>query len=127
MSTPSKNPPGILKTLNRCPPFVIYYLSHHGRGERLSIKGLVKGSGLAHRTFTRTSRMLCWDSVKLGVMEKFCGTCGLSPLDEERIKLLLEAEMSSATPFEGLEGHSRKLMMRKFDKLCARAVIADGV
>ena len=118
-----KTQPGILATIDQCPPFVIYYLSHRGRGTRLTVAELASDSGLAYRTFTRTARLISWRSVKLCVMDGFCKACGLTPMDPAPILDMLQEEFQSKEPFKDLEGHCRKKMMAHLNYLCTRSVL----
>lgn len=124
MPNPEKTPPGILSTIDQCPPFVIYYLSHHGRGARLTVAELASDSGLAYRTFTRTARLISWRSVKLSVMDGFCKACGLTPLNPTPILALLQREFQAKEPFKDLEGHCRNKMLSHLNYLCTRSVLA---
>ena len=124
MPNTEKTPLGILSTIDQCPPFVIYYLSHHGRGSRLTVAELAEDSGLAYRTFTRTARLISWRSVKLSVMDGFCKACGLTPLNPEPILALLQREFQSKEPFKDLEGHCRTKMLSHLNYLCTRSVLA---
>ena len=124
MPNTEKPHPGILATIDQCPPFVIYYLSHHGRGPRLTVAELAKDSGLAYRTFTRTARLISWRSVKLSVMDGFCKACGLTPLNPAPILALLQSEFQSEEPFKDLEGHCRTKMLSHLNYLCTRSVLA---
>lgn len=124
MSKPDQSPPGILATIDQCPPFVIYYLSHRGRGRRLTVAQLAHDSGLAYRTFTRTARLLSWKSVKVAVMDGFCKACGLTPTKPNQILGMLQQEFQSSEPFKDLEGHCRTKMIAHLNSLCARSVLA---
>lgn len=126
MQSKSENlSPGILAIIDQCPPFMIYYLSHHGRGRRMTIEELVKDSGLSYRTFTRTARTTSWSSVRLHVMDRFCRACGLSPFESERVILLLKQEFSSPKPFSAMEHNMRSPMLANFNKLCMRAALQN--
>lgn len=123
MPNPEKTQPEILATIDQCPPFVIYYLSHRGRGRRLTVAELASDSGLAYRTFTRTARLVSWRSVKLSVMDGFCKACGITPLNPGPVLDMLKEEFQSEEPFKDLEGHCRKKMMAHLNYLCTRCVV----
>lgn len=115
--------PSLLEVLDRCPPFLVYYCGHLVTGKRLTVRELIKASGLSPRTFTRTKCKLSWANVKLKVMDRFCRTCSVDPMNPEPLFQALAAEMESPNPFKELEGHCRKQMMAKFNLLSARAAM----
>ena len=115
--------PSLLEVLDRCPPFLVYYCSHVGNGKRLTVRELIKVSGLSPRTFTRTKCKLSWGDVKLKVMDRFCRSCAADPLHPEPLFRALSQEMASPKPFADLEGHCRKQMLAKFNLLSARAAM----
>lgn len=126
MQEPANHPLTILPIIDQAPPFVIYYLSHRGRGRRLKFNDLVKESGLTRTTFARVYRKISWAGVKVSVMDAFCQACGLTPLDADRVLALLREESSAPVPFGAIdENHCRSKMLKHMERLFKKSVLAQ--
>lgn len=125
MEPKTENPrPSFLEKLDQCPPFLLYYLSHHGHnGVRVTGETLVKESGLSERTFRRVAKLLSWKTVKVHVMDGYCRACGLDPFDSETVLALLAQEYQSENPFSAMTGRGRYQMMSMLNRLCAQHVL----
>jgi len=123
---PQSNSPTtiILSVIDQCPPFLLYYLSHYGRGKHIPVHELSKSVGMPHRTFIRIADQKTWARVKVGSMEQFCEACGMNPMHTEVVLSYLGTELAKEVPFDCFPVRARGHMVRRLNKFCSQSILA---
>lgn len=95
--------------LNRFPPFLCRSVARKGRGyEMLNLREIAKRSGLPLATVSRIAYLRTWDSLSLGVIERFSLACGVDVLHPRRHVDWLKRRKKLA--WRGRETTVRKLL-----------------
>lgn len=68
----------LIEWLDRCPPFVVYYLRRPGKPGRAMLPNRVVcgTANMSERKFARISQKISWRTVEAGDIESFCKACG---------------------------------------------------
>ena len=111
----------LLKRLDECPPFLVYYGSGYKTGLRPDIESIAVRCGLSYRTVARLSGKTSWTGIKIEVVSKFCEACGVDPLNFGDMLEWLVGQMQNPETFLSLDPNRgrRSIMMRRFNRLAS--------
>lgn len=113
----------LIKVLDRCPPFMVYYGHHLVTGKRHTVDQLAEMSGLSRRTVTRVARCRSWASVRVSVVVAFCTACGVDLFAVDEFFKKMKKELRAESPFVGLPIRKRRPMLSLFNMLAASAKV----
>lgn len=102
----------LIEWLDRCPPFVVYYLRRPGKAGRSLFPNRVVCSlaKMSERKFVRISQKISWATVEAGDIESFCDACGFDFFNLRERRYHIRTTLRSGT----FMNHVRPSMREKF-------------
>lgn len=105
----------LIEWLDRCPPFLVYYLRRPGKAGRNALPNRIVciSAKMSERKFVRISQKISWSTVEAGDIQSFCTACGFDIFNlRERLerRYFIRKSLKSGTFMQ----HVRPSMRERF-------------
>lgn len=115
----------LIEWLDRCPPFLVYYLRRPGRPGCVVLPNrIVCGvAQMSERKFVRISQKISWATVEAGDIENFCRACGFDLFNLRERRYYIRQTLKNGTFLK----HVRPTMRDRFFQLWKKWKIVQAV
>lgn len=102
----------LIEWLDRCPPFVVYYLRRSGTPGREPHPNRIvcELAKMSERKFVRISQKISWSTVEAGDIDSFCRACGFDLFNLRERRYYIRKTLREGTFLK----HVRPTMRERF-------------